>query len=241
MAFKKGRLKRAKETWLPEVEAEAAVDGRRVLSTQAGVVIKPGSSPMHNLVGSIVLAVFWSGYFCVFERKQLGWGGGDVNWIVASFAIALTLMGLGLVGYTLLSLLNPRAVFTWSSMSVPLGGRIKLKWEFSGRVGWIRQLTIMLYAKEHVVVSRYTRDDGTARTRSEENVFFQKELVATQDDQEIRQGEIGIAIPGDSMHSFRSDSNVISWWIEVLGDIEWRPDFWDEFTIAVLPAELETA
>ena len=65
------------------------------------------------------------------------------------------------------------------------------------------------------------------------------EVYSTQDRREIPSGEIGFAVPSESMHSFEAENNKIIWEIEVSGDIRSWPDVKEVFKIAVTPSEVE--
>jgi len=234
----KGKLKPTVAKWLPEIKAEEAIGGMGVSSMPAGaVVMKPKHSPLAKLFGSIFVALFWNGIVSVFVVQVVsGWLSGDVNWFLTLFMIPFVVIGLLLIGgvfYCFLALSNPRPKITLSSSSVPLGGLMQLKWEFSGKSSMIRQLNIVLRAKEEATYRRGTK------THTDRNTFFEMEVYSTQDEREIGFGEVGLAVPSESMHSFEADNNKIIWELEVHGDIAKWPDVKEAFKIMVLPAEME--
>jgi len=234
----KGKLKPTVAKWLPEIKAEDAIGAMGVSSMPAGaVVMKPKHSPVGKLIGSIFVALFWNGIVSVFVVQVVsGWRSGDIDWFLTLFMIPFVVIGLLLIGmvfYFVLSLSNPRPRLSLSSSSVPLGGLMQLKWEFSGKSSMIQQLKIMLRGKEE---ARYRR--GT-KTYTDRNTFFEMEVYSTQDGREIGFGEVGLAVPSESMHSFEADNNKIIWEIEVHGDIAKWPDVKEAFKIMVLPAEME--
>lgn len=258
MVSEKSKKKPPKETWLPEIGGEVATDERGVSSMQAGaVVMKPKLSHRDELVGTIILAaitalwnvVVWLGVVQLVLDWQIGEASPSPKDILGWIVFVLT--GLALIGcvfYCLLALFNPRLTLTLSSRSVPLGGVMQLRWEFSGRSSMIRQLTIMLYGREcasyevmDTADSNHRQLDAEERKGTDENTFFEMEVLSTRDRREIGFGEIGLVMPSDSMHSFEAYWNRIVWKIEVHGDIKWWPDVEEAFKIAVLPAEMEKA
>jgi hypothetical protein len=48
-------------------------------------------------------------------------------------------------------------------------------------------------------------------------------------------GDVGFAIPDDTMHSFEAQNNKIDWELAVEGEIKRWPDVKSSFEITVLP------
>lgn len=253
----KGTPNQPTETWLPEIKFEVVTDGQSISGMPAGAVImKPRLSFRNELIGTIVFAAFTVVWIFCFGldiiQTFLDWKIGEVN--LSIDYIQHTIMGLvtaliliGGLFYCFLSLFNPRPTLILSSGSVPLGGVMQLRWEFTGRIHMIRQLTIMLYGREYASyeVMETVRRNDRMRTekvrRTKDNTFLEMEVVSTQDRRQIGFGEVGLVMPTDSMHSFEADWNKIVWVIEVHGYIRWWPDVEETFKIAVLPAEMEKA
>ena len=52
---------------------------------------------------------------------------------------------------------------------------------------------------------------------------------------DLRRGKVKLAIPADTMHTFKSRNNRILWVLQVKGDIPRWPDIGDEYPLEVLP------
>jgi hypothetical protein len=63
------------------------------------------------------------------------------------------------------------------------------------------------------------------------------ELYRTSDLVEIASGQVGLIVPGDTMHSFKADNNRIIWSIEIRGDIKRWPDVKESFEVEVTPTD----
>lgn len=228
----KHKLKATTEQWLPEQDQEPSLGVLSVSDMGTGaVVLKSKHSAWGKLVGSIVAAVFWNGIIFSLVRA---WS--TMSWLMMLFLIPFVLFGLGLIGavfYLLLALFNPRVTLTLNSGLIPLGGLGQLSWQFSGVTNRIRKLKIILRGREEATYRRGTN------TYTDKSTFFQMELCSTEDRFEIPQGEVGFAIPGESMHSFEAENNKIIWEVGVHGAIKSWPDVREEFKITVTPAARE--
>jgi len=159
MFSEKSKPKPRKVTWLPDIRGEAATNESDVSGMQAGaVVMKPKHSSRDYLLGTVFLAVLaalcFVGFWLHVSQVIFDWQIEKTRPSLYDIfgLIVEPLAGLALIGvffYCLLSLFNPRLTLTLSSGSVPLGGMMHLRWEFTGRSSMIRQLTIMLYGTEH--------------------------------------------------------------------------------------------
>ena len=231
------KLRSTTKQWLPETEAEPAVGVMPISDSALKSVVMKSKSPWAVMVLSIVIAAFWNGIVSIFVVDVIDkWQSGDGNWPKTLFMVPFVAIGVFLIGsifYCMLALFNPRLRLTLSSAIVSLGGVVQLKWDFSGRTNIIQNLKILLRGKEQ---ARYRR--GT-NTYTDKNTFFQMEVYSTQDRREIPSGEIGFAVPSESMHSFEAENNKIIWEIEVSGDIRSWPDVKEVFKIAVTPSEVE--
>ncbi|MHC4636843.1 MAG: DUF3592 domain-containing protein [Planctomycetota bacterium] len=232
---KKTVLKSTTEQWTPEIEAEPmgiSAYGGDILS--GPVVLKPKYSPWLKLLGSIAVAAFWNGMLSVFLIDVLkGFKEGNPEWFLTIFMIPFVAVGIGIIGYIfyqLLSCFNPRPALTLSSANIPLGETAEVKWAFSGRSNIIRDLKITLKGWEEATYRRGTD------TVTDKETFYEMEVIQTSNPNSISSGQIGLVIPGDTMHSFEVENNKIIWSIDVHGDIKSWPDVKESFKINIRPA-----
>ena len=146
------------------------------------------------------------------------------------------LVGIGtIIGviYQFLALFNPKTKLTLSSANIPLGSMAHLKWEIIGAVNRVSELVITLNGREEC---RYRR--GT-KTYTDKNTFFTFEIASMADPSQMSFGEVGFAIPAETMHSFEADNNKIIWSLNVKGDIKRWPDISDAFDITITPQQAD--
>jgi hypothetical protein len=137
---------------------------------------------------------------------------------------------IGAVGYCFLALFNPRPTLRVTPGAVPLGGQMRVDWEYSGRTHALQRVRIRLEGREEA-----TYRHGTT-TSTDKNVFARLELAKVSARGEMRSGTRTVTIPAGLMHSFASDNNRIVWSLHAEGEIAMWPDVNEEFPIQVLPA-----
>jgi hypothetical protein len=146
--------------------------------------------------------------------------------------IPFVIVGLGTVvgvGYFFLALFNPRPKLIVSPGAIPLGGSAQLEWEVSGRADRIRRLCIYLEGREEA-----TYQSGKS-TRTDKETFARIDVMDTQISGYMIHGTAPITIPQESLPSFETAHNKITWVLCVRGDVGRWPDLNEEFPIAVLP------
>ena len=200
------------------------------------VTLNPEATPFQSLLGAIFVAAFWNGIVSIFVWQQVAQfargGFAAFDWFLALFLIPFVLIGLGLIGfvlYTLLALFNPRPTLIVSSASIPLGEDLQVNWSLSGRSGSIREFKISLKGTEKATYRRGTTTTTDAAT------FAEIAIVETTEMFDMEQGSANVTIPADSMHSFNAPNNKIVWTLEVRGAIPLWPDVSASFPINVLP------
>jgi len=205
-------------------------------SVAGPVTLKPKSSPLAKLLGTIVVAVFWNGIVSVFLYQVIQmWRtgqGGPVKWFLALFLIPFVATGLAMIGgigYCFVALFNPRPRLSVSTNVVPMGGRVELAWQLSGSLQSIRKLRIFLEGREEATYQR-----GTT-TSTDREVFETMDVVQMTNWIDMRSGTCQVTLPVNTMHSFSGGNNKIIWAIRLIADVEWRPDLNEEFPITVLP------
>ena len=224
--WKKMRSLQAAEQHPPE-DVEA-IEGSLLLEPQVG--------PVGKLGGSLFFALFWNGIVSVFVfQAWKGWQSGSPDWFLTIFLIPFVLVGLfaiGLVGYSLLAIANPRPRLTLTPARPRLGEELMLEWSFVGRARRLASVRIFLEGREEAIYQRGTD------TITEREVFATFDLVNTENDWEIPRGTAELLIPADTMHSFQADSNKIIWEIKVEGEIENWPDVDENIPIDIRPMRI---
>jgi nitrate reductase NapE component len=225
--WKQKRARRAKE----RLRAEGP------LASDDPVLLKPQLSPLRKVIGALFFSLIWNGIVSIFVwQVWKSWQSGNPEWFPTVFLIPFVLVGLlsvAFVGHFLLALANPRPLLTLTPGQPRLDDRLSLEWRFAGRAGRLSHLRIFLEGREEATYQRGTD------TITDREVFATFELVNTANEWEIPRGGAGLAIPGDTMHSFEADSNKIIWEIKVEGEIEGWPDVSQNFPINVRPIRTE--
>jgi hypothetical protein len=221
--------------WTAPRQEGASCDLSTPRVTESGrAVLTPRFSPRVKFIGMTILALLGNGVFLLFT-----WGPissllhGHPNWLGLLFVSPLIALGIGLVGgavYHGLALSNPRPTLELSSGTVPLGGAAELRWSFSGQTGRIDEFTVTLRGVEE---ARYRQGTSTCTDR---NTFYEMELYRTADANEIASGQVGFAMPPDTMYSFEAENNKILWNLAIRGSIESWPDVKESFPITVTPS-----
>lgn len=217
------------EPWLPRLlhRANTLPSGEVVLESQV--------SPMTKVIGTLIFALIWNGIVSIFLVDVVqGWMRGRPDWFATIFLTPFLLIGIGcfvMMGYFILALANPRPKLIVNSLAVPLGGRLQLRWELSGKVEKVSDLKISLQGTEE---ARYRRGTSTYTDREK---FYSQEISHVVPPNDMRQGRATVEIPEETMHSFEGGYNKILWSIEVHGDIKNWPDIKEEFPIIILPPQ----
>ena len=172
------------------------------------------------------LAIFWNSIVWIILLQP------NMPVFARIFVSIFALIGLAMFGgfgYYLLALFNPKPTLVASEHSIALGQSFKLKWRFSGNTSRIDRLEIILAAQESATYRRGTN------TTTDHNFFVFEKIFETRDRTSIPSGEITITIPHNSMHSFDSGNNKITWTVRLNGDIAKWPDVKMEFPITIVP------
>ena len=216
----------AAPAWLPKPAGEG-------VGERGSLRLAPKHGPVGRLIGSLLVALFWNGIVSVFLWKAAeGWRSGSPDGCLTLFLVPFVLVGLALlvnVPYQVLALFNPRPVVTLSEARVPVGGSVRLHWEFSGAATRLRSLRIWAEGKEHATYRRGT-DTHTAT-----HTFARVMVVDLPAGATLGAGEATLAIPPDTMHSFAGDRNRIVWTLRLHGPIARWPDVSEELELVVEP------
>ena len=208
--------------------SEGSIGGLRgsIGDTSGPVTLSPGASRLGGFIFMSLFALIWNGI--VFGVLFFG----DVPTGAKVFLSIFGLIGLALLGgavHQFLSLFNPRPIVQAPSSSVRLGETLEVRFHFEGKTDRIQRLIVTLKAEE---VATYRR--GTD-TRTDRHVFHLVTLLETRDPALMQTGNVTVAIPGDSMHTFNAGNNKIEWKLELHGEIPRWPDVKLDFPITVLP------
>lgn len=198
------------------------------------VVLESPISPGCRLTGMAVIAVIWNTIVTFVSGWPFitGFSTNSFSWVLDLLFSPFHIIGMLLVVaviYYFLALFNPHPRLTLSSGQVQLGESFDLEWEFSGSARAVNRLRISLEGREEATYRR-----GTTTT-TDKSVFATINIV---DKPYGDRGSARVMIPGDTMHSFKSDNNKIVWAISVQGDIRFYPDVKESFDIEVLPKRL---
>jgi hypothetical protein len=237
--------KRKGMTWLPQSPSDDSEQGKNLYNffgntldaTPSPVTLKPNRSPIAKLAGVLVFCLFWNGVVSVFVYQVIeGFRYGDPEWGLTLFMIPFVLIGLGTIGfviYQILALFNPRYTLILQPGQLTPGTAGVVGWQVGGKASRIQHLSMTLTGQE-----KATYRVGTD-TRTAENTFFEMELVDSRDFSEITTGQIGFAIPSETMHSFEADNNKIIWSIYIHAEIVRWPDVKHSYKIIVSPNLIE--
>ena len=237
--------KRKGMTWLPQSPSDDSEQGKNLYNfsgntldaTPSPVTLKPNSSPIAKLAGVLVFCLFWNGVVSVFVYQVIeGFRYGEPEWGLTLFMIPFLLVGLGTIGfviYQILALFNPRYTLILQPGQLTPGTAGVIGWQVSGKASRIQHLSMTLTGQE-----KATYRVGT-NTRTAENTFFEMELADSRDFSEITTGQIGFAIPTETMHSFEAGHNKIIWSINIHAEIVRWPDVKHSYKIIVSPNLIE--
>jgi hypothetical protein len=196
-------------------------------------VLKPKHSPLTKLAAMVLVALFWNGIISFLIAEVVaGFRQGHPNWFLLLFSLPFVAVGLVLAGVVIhrfLALFNPRPTLEISTATIPLGGAAELRWRMSGKVARISELTVKLIGIEQATYRRGTK------THTDRHTFYDMELYRTSQPGDVAVGQVGFAIPHETMHTFEADNNKILWSLELHGDIKRWPDVKESFPIEIVP------
>jgi hypothetical protein len=195
------------------------------------VELKPQSTPLGKLLGTILISLIWNGITWVGILASFRDGNRPEGCLMAFLAV-FALVGLLLIYGMLrqfLVLFNPRPKLTLSPGALPLGETIYLQWRLAGGTGGVRRLAVTLEGREEA-----SYRSGTSNYTDKE-VFARIPLVDTTDSYQMATGSTSFRVPADTMPSFRAEHNRIIWTIKAQLEIANWPDSDEEFEVLVRP------
>jgi hypothetical protein len=201
------------------------------------IVLKPKTSRIGKIFGSIAISLFWNGIVSVFVyHAWQGWHAGHPDYFLTVFMIPFVVVGLVMIGsifYFSLAAFNPRPVIILLKDTIRLGDRVPIRWAMSGNVYKIQNFKLTLTGEETATYRRGTK------THTDRQVFYEKDIVSDHNPESMRRGETFVQVPAESMHSFKSDNNSITWKISMHCDVPRWPDSKDDFEINIFPMLIE--
>lgn len=198
-------------------------------------ILKPKYSPWFKVFGSLFAAVFWNGIvgIAVFQCVK-GWmtGNGSIGFTI--FISIFVLIGIAIIFgffHAVLAAFNPKLTITLFSDFICIGDEVSFNWEFKGSANRISRFTLTLTGTE---AASYRR--GTDTITATHN-FYQMVVTEQTNAAFMQRGQGRIAIPGESMHTFKSSNNEIMWVLKAHCDISKWPDTKDDYTISIHPLQ----
>ena len=191
------------------------------------LVIQAAESRVAVAIGLWIAGICWTGIVALIGMGLLQ----NREWIPLLFVSLFLLLGLAMLVfafYSTLQIFNPQPILACSQRDIYPGSEFELSWMFRGNAKKIQNLEIVLEGVEKVSYRQ-----GTS-SRNEEKPFFRQKIVESKASETIEQGFELVSIPLETMHSFKSTNNSITWQIRVLGKIAFWPDIRDRFEIVLL-------
>lgn len=223
----KNRVPRKAIEWQQSVITENYHTPQQI-ELKAASILKSESS------GLWAFAIIWNTLTAIILYQVIS------LWMVDNATIGLTIISIpfalvsiativGLI-YQILAKLTPRPKFYLGAQAVALGQDVKLEWKTPTGVDKFRNLSIQLIGNEEAFFQ-----SGKSRSSEKEN-FFKRKIFSTTNLIDIEHGATNIHIPANTMHSFATSNNRVSWQILVQADVAGLPDIKDEFEIVVTPS-----
>ncbi len=198
------------------------------------MVLATKGSRIGTAIGSWFFALIWNGISWTvgyFVLKDFHWFAAIFFSIFALFGVAIFLFAI----YSTLQIWNPQTTVVCSQRHLYPGSEFEISWLHQGNSSSIVELSIELEGQESA-----TYRQGTT-TRTDKNVFFKQTIVKTNEPNEIAAGFRVYHLPEDTMHTFESSKNSITWQIQVHGKIGFWPDILDAYSITIYPPMIEGA
>ncbi|MEW4488577.1 DUF3592 domain-containing protein [Thalassoglobus sp. JC818] len=218
-----------------EKPGQSEYDEEDLFEEPGPITLKAESHPLMLFFVLLVFGIVWNGIvFMIASERFDDWANLKFKGFEDLFLMPFLIVGIGvLLGaiYAFMASLNPRPVVVLSRQLIPLGGFATANWHFEGGFGSVRKLTLSLIGTEEAVYRRGTD------THTDTNEFYREVLFETDSPSEISSGETEVAVPTDTMHTFKSSNNKIVWVIKLHGEIGLWPDVQMKFPIRVVPHE----
>ena len=221
----------------------AMTDASHLIGDVAGPrALKSSGSKIGAVIGIGIFAAIWNGViFFGFILNSGFFRRGRTDFFDLFgllFMIPFVAIGLFLIGllvYQILGLFNPRIELTLTPGAPQLGEKISVAWRLTGRTQVLRGMKIYVEAREEATYRR-----GTS-TYTDRKPFLKLELYSSASSMEPETGHASVALPLESMPTWKSDNNKIVWVVHVIGEISRWPDMKEEFVIEIHPPRAKVA
>ena len=204
--------------------------------------LKESQSPLTKLTVIGLMALFWNGIVSIFVRQAYFSSSGPTDWFGRIFLVPFLIIGvLFVVGWfhQMLAVFNPRPHLTLTNPAIALGEGSEVRWSFTGNYSRISRLTIRIEGRESATYQRHSSSRNGDSSVTNTSTFAQLPITDTTRKMEIGNGRGSFTIPADSMHSFASRNNKITWSIILHGEISGWPDVKTEFPFNVAPMAIK--
>ncbi len=200
------------------------------LVTPGEATLKPAAGRVGTFVGLLFMTLFWNGIVSVFVVIAVrDFGQGFMGWFLPVFLIPFVAIGLLMIAGLLQAfsrLFAPPVELRLDPSLLRLGARVPFTWRLGGR--GVRKLTLRLVGREEASYRQ-----GTS-TRTDRSDFHRAVLFESTDALALTEGRAEIALPElGSVPTLEAKNNKIVWELAVEGEIPWRADIEDNFTLAV--------
>lgn len=213
-------------------------------NTTGPVTLRPGKQRVGGAIGLLVFALIWNGIVGVFVvhlvRSALR---GNVDVCTSLFMVPFVLVGVVVLGawvQKVLLIFAPAVVLELDRGAVPVGGSVSLKWRVVSRLGRLSSMSIDLVGEERATYRRGTD------TITDTHTFYEERVVGAEPGDSAfdtlrampDRGSVVVAVPAETMHTFKADNNAIAWKLKVHGTVRRWPDPEDSYELTVLPMAL---
>ena len=230
-AAQNARISRDTTSAIRDMAPSPAGDATDPVSGPSGeVLLKPASGRIGVFIGLTFFALFWNGIVGVFVLQAAKeFGRGFIGWFLPLFLIPFVLVGLLLLGAAFQAfsrLFAPAVHVRLDPSRLHLGARVPVAWRLGGR--GVRKLTIRIIAREEA-----TYRQGT-NTRTDRSDFYREVVFESSDALALAEGRAEILLPAEAVApAFAAKNNKLVWELVFDGEIPWRADVDDRFTLPV--------
>lgn len=193
------------------------------------VALKPVSGRLGAFIGLTCVALFWNGIvsifvYNIFRDFRGGWAILSGLFLIPFVGVGLLFLGLAVQAFS--RLFTPPVEVRLDPSRLHLGTRVPFTWRLGG--SGVRKLTIRLIGREEA-----TYQQGT-RTTTDKSDFHRTMLIESTDALSLHEGRGELILPGENAApSFNGKKNRLVWEIAFDGDIPWRANVDDRFTLPV--------
>lgn len=221
----------------PRTPASAHLDASTPVAP-GEVELKPAAGRMASFIVLAFFAAFWNGIVSVFLVVAVkDFGRGFIGWFLPIFLIPFVLVGLLLLAAAFQAfyrIFAPSVTVRLDPSRLRLGARVPFSWRLGGR--GVRRLSIRLLAREEA-----SYQQGTSTTTDGAD-FFRAVVFESSEPLALAEGRGELVLPAEAVApAFAGRNNKLIWELAFDGDIPWRADVNDRFSLAVRGPERPVA